>query len=114
MNEHTQRGTENIEQAVRDLTGIGRIWARHGLKAGQAALDASAQTLRATASALGRLSNEFEASAPTPGTAAAEPIDVTAASAQEVGPEAEQDGEDTGKVASVGDEPGLASLEIPS
>ena len=64
MNENSQHNTENIEQAVRELAGIGRVWARHGLKVGQSALDASAQTLRATASALGHLSEQLHADAP--------------------------------------------------
>lgn len=63
MNERTHERAETIEQSVRELAGIGKVWARHGLQVGQSALEASAHTLRTTAGVLGRLSDQFGAEA---------------------------------------------------
>lgn len=47
-------------KAVTTLFDVGRLWAAHGLGIGRSALDASAQTLRATAELLGELKGTFE------------------------------------------------------
>ena len=59
----TERNTvpDDLEQAVHDLADVGKVWAQHGLRVGQSALETSAWTLRTTASLLGRLSDHFEA-----------------------------------------------------
>jgi len=51
----------DLEQAVHDLADVGKVWAKHGLRVGQSALETSAWTLRTTADLLGRLSDHFEA-----------------------------------------------------
>ena len=56
MSEQTRTHRQDeLDKAVRDLTRIGKIWAKHGLGVGRSALESSAETLRATASLLGRL-----------------------------------------------------------
>ncbi|MBI5535148.1 MAG: hypothetical protein HY898_20645 [Deltaproteobacteria bacterium] len=48
------------ERAIRDLTVIGRTWARYGLTVGRMALETSAITLQKTASVLGDLSTAMK------------------------------------------------------
>ena len=52
--------TEATMKAASTLLGVGRLWAAHGLGVGRSALEASAQTLRATAELLGEISDRFE------------------------------------------------------
>lgn len=51
---------EAAEKLVSTLFGVGRLWAAHGLGVGRSALEASAQTLRATAEVLGEVSSKLE------------------------------------------------------
>lgn len=58
-----RRDNELSEVAVKAagaLLSVGRLWAAHGLGVGRSALEASAQTLRATADLLGDISERFE------------------------------------------------------
>lgn len=56
---------EAVSEAIGDLFHVGRMWARHGLRVAELALQTSAETLRVTASAMGkgarRLSEELDA-----------------------------------------------------
>jgi|ETNmetMinimDraft_30_1059905.scaffolds.fasta_scaffold277368_1 hypothetical protein len=61
MNKHNegQMNHEDMERNLRELAGLGRMWARHGLDLGARALQASARTLQVTGNALDGLSNEL-------------------------------------------------------
>ena len=57
-----QRETEFvIEDAARALVGVGALWARYGLGVGRAALETSAQTLKATSELLRSVSDRLDA-----------------------------------------------------
>ncbi|HEY8430206.1 MAG TPA: hypothetical protein VIL20_17615 [Sandaracinaceae bacterium] len=60
---------EAAEKLVTTLFDIGRLWAAHGLGVGRSALNASAETLRATAEALGELSRKLEPTERSEGSA---------------------------------------------
>ena len=47
------------ERAIDNLFAVGRLWARHGLDVGKAALTTAAQTLEVTAETLGNLSDRI-------------------------------------------------------
>jgi hypothetical protein len=48
------------ERAIRDLTTIGKAWARYGLTVSKIALETSATTLQRTAAVLGDLSKPLQ------------------------------------------------------
>lgn len=48
------------EKLATTFVGIGRLWAAHGLSVGRSALQASAETLRATAAVLGEVSSRLD------------------------------------------------------
>lgn len=54
-----------VGEAIGDIVQVGRMWALHGLRVAELALQTSAETLRVTASAMGksarRLSEELDA-----------------------------------------------------
>ncbi|MFK8004529.1 MAG: hypothetical protein AB8H86_33485 [Polyangiales bacterium] len=56
---------EAASEAIGDLFRVGRMWALHGLRVAELALQTSAETLRVTASAMGngarRISEELDA-----------------------------------------------------
>ncbi len=49
----------DLEDQLREVVGLGRMWARHGLDLGARALQASARTLSVTSGALDALSREL-------------------------------------------------------
>lgn len=51
---------ELVDRVIRDAGSIGKVWAKYGLHAGRAALDATATTLHKTASLLGDIATRFE------------------------------------------------------
>ncbi|MBW2461966.1 MAG: hypothetical protein JRH11_09990 [Deltaproteobacteria bacterium] len=51
---------ESLEDAVGALFRVGRMWAKHGLQVSHLALEASAETLRATAAALADVSARID------------------------------------------------------
>lgn len=51
---------ESLEDAVHSVFRIGRMWAKHGLQVSHLALEASAETLRATAAALSDVSDRID------------------------------------------------------
>jgi len=51
-----------LEEAVGSLFEVGRMWASHGLKLAEMALETSAKTLHVTAEVLGDASERFEES----------------------------------------------------
>jgi len=51
---------EFASKAMKDLSSIGRSWARYGLTVSKIALETSATTLQKTASMLGDLSTAFK------------------------------------------------------
>jgi hypothetical protein len=61
MNKHNeaQINHDDMERNLRELAGLGRMWARHGLDLGARALQASAHTLQVTGNALDGLSKEL-------------------------------------------------------
>jgi hypothetical protein len=50
----------SLASAVEELTRIGLGWARHGLRLGQSALEASAETLEGTARVLARVARSLD------------------------------------------------------
>ena len=51
---------EMASKALREMSSIGRSWARYGLTVSKIALETSASTLQKTASMLGDLSTAFK------------------------------------------------------
>lgn len=49
-----------LDQALRSLVDVGRVWASHGLQVGRSALETSAKTLNLTAEALADLAERFD------------------------------------------------------
>ena len=47
------------EKAMKDLTALGRVWARYGLTVGKAALETGATQLQKTATRLGEMSEKI-------------------------------------------------------
>jgi hypothetical protein len=60
MTDRNTGDTPELERAVDTLIDIGRMWATHGLRVGRGALETSARTLEATASALGDIATRLE------------------------------------------------------
>jgi len=60
MTETTRnKSNDDLERAVENVAGLGRLWARHGLEIGKSALETSATTLRTTADLLGQISSRI-------------------------------------------------------
>lgn len=63
MNEHKEPEADQLHEeaarAVSSLYGLGLLWARHGLRAGTAALQTSARTLEVCAGTLTQLSESL-------------------------------------------------------
>ena len=61
---HNHSTTENHHDSIEDAVGavfrVGRMWAKHGLQVSHLALEASAETLRATAAALADVSERID------------------------------------------------------
>jgi hypothetical protein len=53
-------GSRDLDRAVGTLLGVGRLWASHGLRVAELALDTSARTLRATADVLAEVSGRLD------------------------------------------------------
>ena len=61
MSQQDQPNTSITEEAIHDLTDLGRMWASHGIRIGVAALQTSAVSLTQVASLLGSVANELNA-----------------------------------------------------
>ncbi|MBI2571752.1 MAG: hypothetical protein HYV63_32480 [Candidatus Schekmanbacteria bacterium] len=77
MNEYTPLvDREKLDKAVSEFLKVGRVWAKHGLEAGEAALQTTAQALRHVAAGLKELADgitpEQKANAQEAGEAEAE------------------------------------------
>jgi hypothetical protein len=72
------RSQDELDGALHDLFGVGRMWASHGLTVGKVALQTSARALEITASTLETLAKQFderqgEPESPSHGESAVEP-----------------------------------------
>lgn len=65
MEERKPASGDELDHVVKDLSEVGRVWAKYGLGVGKTALEASASTLRTTASILGRITEHLEQYEPT-------------------------------------------------